>query len=139
MIGDYKYKYIDRNAPSVKINYSYSKYLGLEFIQHWKISRQVILHRFDKQIFKKIIEEETSHEKITGYTFSRKLFSNWLDIIDRNSKEILTDINLLVKRFEVTKKIYSEYNDLMRPQCKDNYLEVENYSLFGRILGERFF
>ena len=115
MTGDHKYTYIDSNAPNVKINYSYSRYLGLEFIQHWKISREVTLYRFDKQNLKIIINEKTNHQAIIGYTFSKKIFLTWLDVIDTNSKEILVDINLLVKRFEVTKKIYNEYNDLMRP------------------------
>lgn len=135
MTGENKYKYIDSNAPNVKINYSYSKYLGLDFIEYWKLSRKENLKTFNKENLKVLIKESIDNECTNGYTFSKKIFSNWLDNIELDCKEFLVDVNLLVKRFEVTKKIYNEYNNLMRPENKDGYLNIENYSLFGIILG----
>jgi len=135
MTGENKYKYIDSNAPNVKINYSYSKYLGLEFVEIWKASRVENLKTFNKEDFKLLIKKDIDNETIKDYTFSKKIFSNWVNKIELDNNEILDDVNLLVKRFEVTKKIYNEYNDLMRPSNKKNYLNIENYSLFGIILG----
>ena len=135
MTGENKYKYIDSDAPNVKINYSYSKYLGLEFIEYWKSSRLENLKDFKKESLRNILIQNISAVEIQGYTVSKKIFSNWYDAIELNNFEISEDINLLVKRFEVTKKIYNEYNNLMRPKNKENYLNIENYSLFGIILG----
>lgn len=135
MTGENKYKYIDCNSPNVKINYSYSKYLGLDFIEYWKLSRKENLKTFNKENLKVLIKESVDTECTNNYSFSKKIFSNWLDNIELDCKEFLLDVNLLVKRFEVTKKIYSEYNNLMRPENKDAYLNIENYSLFGIILG----
>ena len=133
MIGENKYKYIDGNVPKVKINYSYSKYLGLDFIEFWKFSREEYLKDFNLERLRALIGESISVDNSKDFVLSKNLFSSWIYNID--PKEIMVDVNLLVKRFEVTKKIYDDYNVLMRPSNKDNYLNFENYCLFGITLG----
>ena len=135
MIGENKYKYIDSNAPKAKINYSYSKYLGLDFIEFWKSSREKNLKNLDKENLRTLINQNISFDDSKDFVLSKNLFLNWLDNIELEHKRVLIDVNLLVKRFEVTKKIYNDYNVLMRPSNKENYLNIENYSLFGIILG----
>ena len=135
MTGDNKYHYIDSDAPNIKIDYSYSEYLGLEFIEYWKTSRLQNLIAFDKKDLKNILSQITTNDAIEGYTVSKNIFSTWLAKIELNNFESFEDVNLLVKRFEVTKKIYNEYNNLMRPKNKENYLNIINYSLFGIVLG----
>ena len=130
-----KYKYIDSDAPNIKINYSYSKYLGLEFIEYWKTSRVQNAKDFDEKRLTNILSQIITVDTTEGYMLSKNIFSNWLGEAELNIFESFKDLNLLVKRFEVTKKIYSEYNSLMRPKYKGNYLNIENYSLFGIILG----
>ena len=135
MIGENKYKYIDGNAPNVKINYSYSKYLGLQFLDYWKISRKENLKEFDKLNLDILIKKLDSSCVLEGFNFSEEIFSKWLKNIDLLNLDFLKDVNLLIKRFEVTRKIYNEYNDLMRPFNKKDYLYINNYSLFGIVLG----
>tara|TARA_B110000858_G_C17752177_1_gene450232 strand:- start:161 stop:751 length:591 start_codon:yes stop_codon:yes gene_type:complete len=135
MIGETKYKYIDSNAPNVKINYSYSKYLGLQFIDYWKISRKENLKEFSKENLDVLIKKEDFRLALEGFTSSKEMFSKWLKNIDLLNLDFIKDVNLLVKRFEVIRKIYNEYNDLMRPNNKNDYLQIDNYSLFGIVLG----
>jgi hypothetical protein len=135
MIGESKYKYINGDAPNVKINYSYSKYLGLEFIDYWKTSRIENLKEFDKENLDIIIKNIDSRVLQEGFIFSKELFSKWIKSIDLSNLDFIKDVNLLVKRFEVTRKIYNEYNDLMRPNNKKDYLQMDNYSLYGIVLG----
>lgn len=135
MIGENKYKYINGDAPNVKINYSYSKYLGLEFIDYWKTSRIEKLKEFDKDYLYIIIKNIDSRVLQEGFISSKELFSKWIKRIDLLNLDFIKDVNLLVKRFEVTRKIYNEYNDLMRPNNKKNYLQIDNYSLYGIVLG----
>lgn len=135
MIGENNYKYIDSNAPNIKINYSYSKYLGLQFIDYWKISRKENLKEFNKENLDVLIKKEDSKVLLDCFTSSKELFSKWLNKIDLLSLDFIKDVNLLVKRFEVTRKIYNEYNDLMRPNNKKDYLHIDNYCLFGIVLG----
>lgn len=133
MIGEYKY--IDNKAPNVKINYSYSEYLGLQFIDYWKISRKDNLKEFDKSNLDIFIKKIDSSCLLEGFNFSKEIFSKWLKNIDLLNLDFVEDVNLLIKRFEVTRKIYNEYNDLMRPSNKNDYLHINNYSLFGIVLG----
>lgn len=135
MIGENKYKYINGDAPNVKINYSYSKYLGLEFIDYWKTSRIEKLKEFDKEYLYIIIKNIDSRVLQEGFISSKELFSKWIKRIDLSNLDFIKDVNLLVKRFEVTRKIYNEYNDLMRPNNKKDYLQIDNYSLYGIVLG----
>ena len=135
MIGENKYKYINGNAPNVKINYSYSKYLGLQFLDYWKISRKENLKEFDKKNLDILIKKVDSSFVLEGFNSSVKVFSKWLKNIDLLNLDFLKDVNLLIKRFEVTRKIYNEYNNLMRPFNKKDYLHINNYSLFGIVLG----
>lgn len=139
MIGENKYKYINGDAPNVKINYSYSKYLGLEFIDYWKTSRIEKLKEFDKDYLYIIIKNIDSRALQEGFISSKELFSKWIKRIDLSNLDFIKDVNLLVKRFEVTRKIYNEYNDLMRPNNKKDYLQIDNYSLYGIVLGLLFF
>jgi hypothetical protein len=135
MIGENKYKYIDSNAPNIKINYSYSKYLGLQFLDYWKTSRKENLKEFDKGNLDILIKKVDSRFVLEGFNSSGEIFSKWLKNIDLLNLDFLKDVNLLIKRFEVTRKIFNEYNDLMRPNNKKNYLYINNYSLFGIVLG----
>jgi len=135
MIGENKYKYMDSDAPNVKINYSYSKYLGLEFIDNWKASRIENLIEFDKEYLDIVIKNIDSRAVEEGFISSKELFSKWIKSIDLSNLDFLKDVNLLVKRFEVTRKVYNEYNDLMRPNNKKDFLEIDIYSLYGIILG----
>jgi hypothetical protein len=135
MIGENKYKYIDSNAPNIKINYSYSKYLGLQFLDYWKTSRKENLKEFDKANLDILIKKVDSRFVLEGFNSSGEIFSKWLKNMDLLNLDFLKDVNLLIKRFEVTRKIFNEYNDLMRPNNKKNYLYINNYSLFGIVLG----
>ena len=135
MIGENKYKYINGNAPNVKINYSYSKYLGLQFLDYWKTSRKENLKEFDKANLDILIKKVDSRFVLEGFNSSGEIFSKWLKNMDLLNLDFLKDVNLLIKRFEVTRKIFNEYNDLMRPNNKKNYLYINNYSLFGIVLG----
>lgn len=134
MIGG-KYKYINANAPDSKINYSYSKYLGKEFLRQWKCSREKEIKEFKLNDFIEYCKISKTIV-VDGYVLAHTLFLKWIVSYDKSRDE--SDLALLIKRFEVTKKIYFEYDKKMRPKDKDNFLEFENYCLFGIVLGEIF-
>lgn len=128
MIGDNKenYKYISENIFDDKINYSYSKFGGIEFIKSWDDNRKECLKiLFDKKdIFSgKIDNCNTNIEFIKWLTYPEILFS------ERKK------VHLLIKRFEVTKKIYETYDENYRSlnnQVKYNNLNL--YINFGLII-----
>ncbi len=137
MTGD-KYKYVNNNAPSEKINYSYSKYLGLEFIEQWKSSRKENLIGLELIDLRDFVSNNEIDDVVSEYTLAHIMFLEWIDSIDINRFDMIRNVNLLVKRFEVTKRIYIEYNKEMRPNNKENYFNIQNYCLFGIALGKLF-
>lgn len=131
------YEYRDSNAPDKKINYSYSKFHGKKFFEAWSGSRSWFI----------LDSESASLEDHTFLNFqadwSKEEYINTQEILDfwiiqllKNPKWKNDKVFLLIKRFEVTKKIYSNYNESMRPSDKTSYHEVLNYAKFAIILSK---
>ena len=71
------YKYVNKKSPEEKINYSYSKFGGEEFLNHWEVSRNRLIHNTNKSF----------NTDLSNYlnTNSGKFFSSWIkDIQDGN-------------------------------------------------------
>lgn len=137
MTGDkITYKYISKDAPKEKIDYSYSGYFGLDFIASWLESRNNFLNNEEKLKVKFSTEFENLDWN-SSYISSKKIFNYWLVCLEEG-KEIDSLIYLLIKRFEVTRKVYNEYSVLMRPEDTTNFADFEGYALFGILLGRLF-
>lgn len=127
MIGDsLKYKYLNNNSPNEKIDYSYSTYHGEDFINAWKKSRLEFIEQ--REIKNLLFEFEDENP-------TKSLFNNWIhDLLDGNFEDT-EKLNLLLKRFEVTKKIYDSYDSDFRPTEKTTeYKNIQLYILFSYIL-----
>lgn len=121
------YKYINTNSPKKKINYSYSEFKGEEFLDSWRDSRNLSHPLIKEYTLNKNIESDTE-----------KLFHNWINSLNQNNFTDLDLLNLLIKRFEVTKKIYNSYNELFRPINSKNYEITSLYILFAIILTQAY-
>lgn len=126
MIGDkFTYKYNSIGVPKEKINYSYSKYGGEDFVDSYKKSRESIS-------LNSITCESSLFIPKTG-SFTESLFIKWIDCLNNNELNY-EELNLLLKRFEVTKKIYNEYDENFRPINNKVFEELHLYVLFSHIL-----
>ena len=127
MTGDNSlYKYISRDVPQQKINYSYAKFGGEDFLDEYKKSREIALLNLDNN---ELTNRNTKDLTATGIHFYK-----WIKLMEKdkdiNEKELL----LLLKRFEVTKKIYETYDINFRPIDKEKYMNFHLYVLFGEVL-----
>ena len=139
MIGDsLQYKYIDDEAPAIKINYSYSKYWGKDFIESWRNTRATVLSDCDDTELFTLITQKQSNLWENEYVLSEKLLMHWLAAYENQVTKIDDAIFLLIKRFEVTRKIYFDYNIEMRPSNRNIYEDFKTYGLFGVLLGKLF-
>ncbi|GHE68551.1 hypothetical protein [Roseivirga thermotolerans] len=120
-----KYKYLSTQVPRVKIDYSYSVFEGERFLDAWFTSRQVVQGNNDSVCYKL--------NRITGSS-TEGLFLEWIGIKNNKGELNKEKLNLLVKRFEVTKKIYSSYDENFRPKDKSLYNEYRLYQLFSLVL-----
>lgn len=124
MTGDkIEYNYLSKEVPKEKINYSYSKYYGRPFIRGWFDLRNSFLEQ--KQI---------RQTKLMSSSNTGDLLLLWQKKITSKGGFDYTNLNLLIKRFEVTKKIYNDYNKLFRPVKTNNFSNLTNYLLFAGTL-----
>jgi hypothetical protein len=127
MTGDNSlYKYFSKEVPKEKINYSYSRFGGEKFLDDYIKSRKDVIEGSMKSI--------KSVKPSTNKTETEILFCEWINLITKgeglNEKSLL----LLIKRFEVTKKIFESYDVNFRPDNKDKYENPNLYMLFAEIL-----
>lgn len=126
MTGDNSlYKYILTDAPQQKIDYSYAKFGGERFLDDYKKSRNIALLYIDrKQIINEISKETTTQIR----------FHKWINLIEKGQEINENELLLLLKRFEVTKKIFESYDSNFRPIDKGKYQNYELYVLFAEIM-----
>lgn len=134
-MSEIKYPYFSPDVPHQKISYSYSQYYGTDFIHAWRNYRQGFNkdNTLKKDWLKTVtdfVEIENLNQTVGG---TSAILNLWI-------KEAVADsfdfekINLLVKRFEVTKKIYGKYDESLRATDKQDFLELDNYLKFGCLL-----
>src|SRR6056300_1148798 len=104
MIGDNLYIYCDNDVPNSKINYSYSKFHGTVFLNSWMENRMAV----------DLAEVKQFEIKFLTNTETEKIFENWIQGGFPNFSNNLNALLLLLKRFEVTKKIYDSYDSEFR-------------------------
>lgn len=124
------YPYFTSDAPEAKINYSYSQFLGIPFIEAWKEYRMKFIYRGNGEC--KLQDLYNAVLDIEGNSTS-SLFNKWIKLLLENESSI-EGVYLLLKRFEVTKKIYEEYDSEFRPLDKRKYNDRFLYIKFALIM-----
>lgn len=124
--GIIKYKYISENAPEEKIDYSYSKFYGEKFLEAWMDSRKICYPG----------DQTTDIPEITNTNCSNteNLLVEWIKSFQIRGQINYDQLNLLLKRFEVTKKIFESYNEQFRSIDRSKYKQYRLYILFGVLL-----
>jgi len=128
MIGDNKlnYKYIKKGVLNNKINYSYSKFGGIEFIKSWEKKK--------KKCLDIISDGNNICDEIIDNSKTNIEFQKWLSSPDTLFSE-LDKVHLLLKRFEVTKRIYEIYDgDYRRLNKNVKYNNLNLYINFGFVI-----
>lgn len=125
------YTYIKENVLEEKISYSYSEYKGIEFIHAWKRSRINFIVNSGSISFKDIANKTYTSDDIIRST--EHILNGWIVSLDENHLPV-PNINLLLKRFEVTKRIYRSYDDNFRPFDKLDFKRSMLYLKFGCVL-----
>jgi len=117
------YKYSDEGILENRNNYFYSKYEGRSFIKGWSRSR--LTNQYSKTAY---VKSEYNLPYFEGNSLLDRLYN------EVNSKKYSDELKLLLKRFEVGKRIYAEYHDDLRPVNSNNYKDIFLYLKFAEIL-----
>tara|TARA_B110000503_G_C7021782_1_gene360111 strand:+ start:354 stop:878 length:525 start_codon:yes stop_codon:yes gene_type:complete len=115
------YNIPNNDLLNLPYNYSFSKFSGKKFIQSYFKSRNRSLKLIKNT--KKIIIKDISNNNPTIIILNKIL----------KSKKFQARFDILLKRFEVTKKIYDNYS-IKFVRKSNNYSRIENYFQFGLIL-----
>jgi hypothetical protein len=129
------YIYNTEDYTTTKIDYSYSKFHGLSFVKTYINYRSdFFLHSVNGESHIESTCTFSCEEELLDFVPVKKFLSQCLN----NSFEIKKkEFDLLIKRFEVTKKVYSFYDSNLRPHSMyKNDLRLENYIAFSYALTE---
>lgn len=127
MTGDnLVYKYVNGNTPQEKIDYSYSKFDGELFMSAYLKTREEVIagEHIERSVLlvvkSPIATELLFNECIINLQEKREIDNN--------------ELNLLLKRFEVTKKLFESYDSNYRPIDKTKFCNYRLYVLFSYVL-----
>jgi hypothetical protein len=116
------YDITKKNLHEKPYNYSYSKFEGKKFLKSYFQNRERALNALSKKNLRILsLADEKNCKTLRELNKILKL------------KKKLNKFDILLKRFEVSKKIYDEYSYLFVKKNK-NFSRVENYLKFGLIL-----
>lgn len=120
------YTYVSSDPFTEKINYSYSKDYGIQFIEIWKNHRKIFMQQStDSFSIHSFITKEN------GMHSTHNLLDGWI----QSPQEInIEQFLLLLKRFEVTKKIFKSYDENFRPTKKKECNDLSLHLKFSYVL-----
>jgi hypothetical protein len=119
------YPYCSENPLEEPNNYSYSNFSGITFLICWRSQRLKSL----------TISPISVAERVVGGS-TDQLIARLIILLKRNEvdEELWLSINMLLKRFEVTKKLHKEYDENWRPKNSLDYTSPERYLSFCEMM-----
>lgn len=136
--GDIMYGYLSSDVPRRKINYSYSKFYGQVFLDAWRDIREEFISNSLVPDLKDITREPTTLNWSENYVTTETFMDHWLYSLVYSPEYLDPKLLLLIKRFEVTRKIYTTYKMDMRPINRTEYDQAILYAKFGVVLSQVF-
>ena len=135
-----EYKYTLNNLLKNPQKYQYSKFEGKEFFRLFRENRLLALD-FLKKRLKKI-----DHKNLSKFDPNKIIFKKGKNIVlkkfliylynldNSNLNKYKKYVDLLIKRFEVSKKLYLTYDLKKIKKTSINFDELINYSFFSLVL-----
>ena len=124
-----EYPYSQGNRVEDRNTYFYTPYLGSPFLESWKLNRMEAIGRL-KPASSAPAPEPCNLDDHTGKAVLERIYAETMSLSSRSSDTLL----LLLKRFEVVKRIYVEYNDELRSIDPKQFHDPSLYLRFAEIL-----
>lgn len=118
------YPYADGDLLENRNTYFYSQYGGQDFLTGWQARRHKLAEDLQTitDISTKVMREETPFIVLSK------------NIKLALSEESFDDLNKLLQRWEVTKRIHSAYKENWRPVDNKDYKRADHYLIFAELL-----
>ena len=122
------YKYITENNLYEKQNYMYSEYEGIDFLRKYTASRKSYLNTVQQSF-------ENEGAILTRCKTEEEL-KEILSVLKAGETDykIIVKLNMLIKSFEIRKRIYTEYDERWKPIEGAGFEEYGLYLLFADCL-----
>jgi len=129
MVSEYMYSKNDLLYNPQK--YQKTLFEGIEFLNIYKKSREDLLSKesFDDFKFNDFLRNFKNSKKPNSEKFKFLDFLSFL-LSKSNLDKEKTQIDILLKKFEIKKKFYTEYNSEFK-ETTENFQDLKNYMLFG--------
>lgn len=121
------YEYTSGNLLESPNNYFYTRFHGKAFIDTWIKQRDEAL---------KTVPKSDTYHTVIGPSATDILLENLFNRL--SIKSMLADdieiLNRLVQRFEVSKRLHSQYNQAWKPTNVDDFYHLDRYVRFAEVL-----
>ncbi len=114
-----EYKYITDDNLINKQNYMYSDFGGAEFLKAYANSREEFIKDKDK-----FVGRFHDTRKELGLIIS--------SLQEGDHGPVMESLNSYVKRYEVTKRLYTEYDESWKPTVNSSFEEMDVYLALAR-------
>lgn len=128
MSSSTEYPYSEGDKLESKNTYFYTTYSGKPFLDGWKSNRSKAIAGIEAA-FVIPKPEPVSENDFSGYGVLERILKQI------ESPEESQMLLLLIKRFEVTKRIYFRYKPDLRPVDSSEFRDLSLYLRFAEILG----
>lgn len=116
--------------------YQYSSYYGIEFLEAWISHRENVCMGLQVHI-KQNIMIDSPNQSVKAFCHTKTILQQILyqiqnEKIIETKKQIL--LKTLVKKFEVSKRLFNEYNEEFKPVDQFAYYDFDIYLLFAEVI-----
>jgi len=125
------YEYATGALLDARNTYSYTAYRGAGFLEAWRRHRDTSLQSS--------LEAAAPKSEPRLHSATALLLRNVQSGLSGDARDqALVTLNHVLQRFEVTKRIHSEYNANWRPVNPQDYYELDLYLLFAQALDQAY-
>ncbi|HEH9415776.1 hypothetical protein [Aeromonas salmonicida] len=125
----YKYQYASGDLLANPQSYQYSEYIGTEFIDAWAVHRADIISSLPAPSVPNFLQPMTRTVDFGDTVSSLYLVLYFLRNKDSLAKEMNNYIWMLVRKFEVSKRLYEAYDNIV-PNKAVKTSDFNNYSIY---------
>ena len=122
------YNYKNKNWES-KIDYSFSKYRGLIFLENYFEERKNNLNTINFYLKDNFKKHDYEDEHLVPISTTNQKLIEIINIIE-NSNRIISDLAFFVKKFELHKKVFDDYSVYVK-EGTGSYKNIKNYILLS--------
>jgi hypothetical protein len=124
-----EYPYATGDRLEKRNSYAYTRYQGRPFLDAWRRSRQAVLEALPTPA--PLDAQASATATATESSTARRLAGLRADLLQGHR---YADLDLLVRHFEVSKRIFGRYTDAWRPEHRDDYHDLSLYLQFSELV-----